>query len=131
MEREVKHYYRVTLKNIFVENSMKESVFAVLEDGKVYELLTGKRIYFAPDKSDFDVVMFSEEKYRLIGIELEECSVNDISKFLKFITNDEKEDIIERVKRQEQSIIDSLNSLDFYESSYVKIRKKPKFWGKY
>jgi len=131
MEREIKHYYRVILQNILRSNAKQDEVFAVLEGEVVYELLTGKRIYFASQESEFDVILFTEGKYKLIGVAMEECSVSEVSKFLKFITNAKKDTIIGNINNQEQSIVDSLNNLDFYESNYVKKVKKHTFLRNY
>ena len=124
-------YYKVTLKNIFLSNSQEDRVFAVLEGNRLSELLTNKRIYLAREETEFNVNTFTNGGFKLIGTEVQECVESDIGMFLKFITVDKKESVIEMVNNQENSILNVLNKLDFYESNYVKKVKKSKFLRNY
>ena len=123
--------YEIVLKNILKSDSKEDKVFAFLDNNVYYELLTNKKIYVVDDNLEFDVVNYRENNYDLIGIKVRECNVFKVSKFLKFITNEKKENMINNILFQENSVRNTLNKLDFYESNYVKTMKKAKFLKNY
>lgn len=127
----IKKCYEIVLKNVLKNDSKEYKVFACLENNFFYELLTNKKIYVVNGNYEFDVVKYRENDYDLIGINARECDIKKVSKFLKFINNEQKENMINNILFQENLVRQTLNQLDFYESNYVKTRKKPKILKKY
>ena len=126
----MRRFYKIVLNNIYLKNGKSELVFGVLENDKLYEILTNKEIYMIYDENLCYKDDFLNQKGKLIGIAKEEVGGEDISLFLKFITPIGKEKMIKRIEDMEKSINDCLdsNSLD---NSKIKKIKKDDFLKKY
>ena len=124
MKKNKYKYYKIILKNILLNDAISQVVYGVFEDGKYYDLLTNKEIYMVSDINLFLKEFFLNSKCRLIGIRKEECEEEEISKFLKFITTDKKNEIIEKVEEIEKSIFNSLNDTYFNDENNQKRLKK-------
>ncbi|MBQ8892048.1 MAG: hypothetical protein IJ068_04205 [Bacilli bacterium] len=123
-------YYKIVLNNIYLKNGKSELVFGVLENGKLYEILTNKEIYMIYDENLSYKDDFLEQNSRLIGIAKEEVGGEDVSLFLRFTTKIGKERIIKRIKDMEKSINDCLNDKNT-DNFKIKQMKKSDFLKKY
>ena len=116
-------YYIITLKNIFLDDSETDIHFGVFENGKYYDLLTNKEIYMLDDNY-ITANDFLNSNCKLIGIKKEECSIDKVSLFLKFITKEAKDILIDEVNNMEKSIENSLNNNLLTENKIKKIKKE-------
>ena len=101
-------------------------MFGVLEDGKLYEILTNKEIYMIYDENLCYKNDILKQDSRLIGIAKEEVGGEEVSLFLRFTTKIGKERIIKRIEDIEKSINEYLSD----NCNDEKI-KKHKFLKKY
>ena len=110
MNQETK-YYRVAITDPFVDNGERYIVFAALENGNYFEILTNKKIYIL-NNNIISVDVFKDDFYNkecsLIGIFKKECDESIISKYLRFSLPARKEEIIENINKIEESIKSSL-----------------------
>ena len=86
-------FYRVVLKNVLDDKS-KIQTYAILENDRLYDLLTNKLIVIEGDNYDSD--------YDLIGISKEECSKSEVSVYLHFLNQTNKDIHIERLNLLEK-----------------------------
>ena len=119
-------YYKVLLKNIF--NNNNEVVYVVFENGKYYELLTNKEIFMVYDKNLYNINNFLESNCKLLGFFIEEIRESDVALYLKFITSNEKDNIINEINNMEKSFNDRFNEI---RNNKVKRMTKEKFLKNY
>ena len=124
-------YYQIALRNTFLNKPTTEIVYAYLENGVYRELLTKKEIYYTDVNEKFNIEEFVQGNYKLIGIAILECDAYDVSKALKFLTQKNKEELINKLDLMEQSISNSLNMQKFLSTESEKRLKKSDFLKKF
>jgi len=112
-------YYIIVLKNIFLSDSKTDIHFGVYDNGKYYDLLTNKEIYMV-DNCNITKEEFVSSNCKLIGIDKQECDTNKVSLFLKFMTTEAKDILIEEVENMEKSIKKSLNYDELASKNKIK-----------
>ncbi|MBR3661055.1 MAG: hypothetical protein IKN63_04025 [Bacilli bacterium] len=124
-------YYQIALRNVFLPNPKTEIVYAYLDCGIYRELLTKKEIYYTDINERFNIEEFNQNDYKLIGIAVLERDAYDVSKFLKFLTQKNKNEIINRLNLMEESVKCSLEMQKFLTTEPEKRLKKSDFLKKF